>query len=81
MANTFILAKPNALYRVDENTVLSKNSSDEVALQWLSLKTYGGLSTKKENLEKIFKKLPKGYGEEAEVKATSTTARKKTTKK
>lgn len=61
--NTFILKEPNARYRVNESEILSAKASDEIALKWLNLTSYGGNKTTKENLEKVFKKLPKGYGE------------------
>lgn len=63
--NTFILKEPNARFRVNESEILSSKASDEIALKWLSLKDYGGNPTKVENLEKVFKKLPEGYGDSA----------------
>lgn len=78
MSNTFILVKPNALYRVNENEVLSKNSPDEIALAWLSLDSYGGNKMTKENKEKIFKKLPAGYGESEKKEEVKEAPKKKT---
>lgn len=62
-SNTFILKQANARYRVSESEILSAKASDEIALKWLNLQSYGGNKTTKANLEKVFKKLPKGYGE------------------
>lgn len=80
-ANTFILKEPNARYRVSETEILSKNANDDVALKWLALKSYGGHATKKDNLERVFKKLPKGYGETAAPAPASKKEAKETTKK
>ena len=62
-ANTFILKEPNARFRVNETEILSSKASDEIALKWLALKSYGGNPTKTENLEKVFKVLPDGYND------------------
>lgn len=62
--NTFILKEPNVRFRVNDREILSAKASDEIALKWLSLESYGGNPTTKENLEKVFKVLPSGYGEE-----------------
>lgn len=64
--NTFILKEPNARFRVNDSEILSAKASDEIALKWLALESYGGNPTKKENLEKIFKVLPVGYTEETD---------------
>lgn len=80
-SNTFILKQANARYRVSESEILSAKASDEIALKWLSLKSYGGNSTKKENLEKVFKKLPKGYGETESPAPAPKKEAKETSKK
>lgn len=63
--NTFILKEPNARFRVNDSEILSAKASDEIALKWLNLESYGGNPTKKENMEGVFRILPDGYSEGA----------------
>lgn len=79
--NTFILRDSNARYRVNESEILSSKASDEIALKWLSLKSYGGNATNKDNLEKVFKKLPKDYGKDSAPASAPKKEAKETTNK